>query len=63
MKKSGHILNDKYIHTAIKDTIIPVTHPILSGTVRFVYVIKFMAGKPTGLPVKGTAFNLPFFVL
>ena len=27
------------------------------------YVIKFMAGNPTGLPVGGTAFNLPFFVL
>ena len=25
-------------------------------------VIKFMAGKPTGLPVGETAFNLPFFV-
>ncbi|MBQ7739037.1 MAG: 4Fe-4S binding protein [Desulfovibrionaceae bacterium] len=27
------------------------------------YVIRFSAGKPTGLPVGGTAFNLPFFVL
>lgn len=26
-------------------------------------VIKFLAGKPTGLPVGGTAINLPFFAL
>ena len=26
-------------------------------------VIKFSAGKPAGLHVGGTAFNLPFFVL
>ena len=26
-------------------------------------IIKFIEGKPTGLPMGGTAFNLPFFVL